>query len=105
MPGELAYVASKGAITAFMRSLAKEVGSKGITVNAFGSRTDRHRVDVRRSESNSHSTKCRREARTSGRRGPVDCLPGKCSGRVDQRGGYSRAGHLSSSCGSLELVH
>jgi 3-oxoacyl-[acyl-carrier protein] reductase len=34
MPGELAYVASKGAITAFMRSLAKEVGNKGITVNA-----------------------------------------------------------------------
>ena len=34
MPGELAYVASKGAITAFMRSLAKEIGGKGITVNA-----------------------------------------------------------------------
>jgi 3-oxoacyl-[acyl-carrier protein] reductase len=34
MPGELAYVASKGAISAFMRSLAKEVGRKGITVNA-----------------------------------------------------------------------
>jgi 3-oxoacyl-[acyl-carrier protein] reductase len=34
MPGELAYAASKGAISAFMRSLAKEVGSKGITVNA-----------------------------------------------------------------------
>jgi 3-oxoacyl-[acyl-carrier protein] reductase len=34
MPGELAYAASKGAICAFMRSLAKEVGGKGITVNA-----------------------------------------------------------------------
>jgi 3-oxoacyl-[acyl-carrier protein] reductase len=34
MPGELAYAASKGAITAFMRSLAKEVAGKGITVNA-----------------------------------------------------------------------
>lgn len=34
MPGELAYVASKGAISAFMRSLAKEVARKGITVNA-----------------------------------------------------------------------
>jgi len=34
MPGELAYATSKGAISAFTRSLAKEVGSKGITVNA-----------------------------------------------------------------------
>ena len=34
MPGELAYAASKGAICGFMRSLAKEVGGKGITVNA-----------------------------------------------------------------------
>jgi 3-oxoacyl-[acyl-carrier protein] reductase len=35
MPGELAYVASKGAITAFTRTLAKEVAHKGITVNAI----------------------------------------------------------------------
>jgi 3-oxoacyl-[acyl-carrier protein] reductase len=34
MPGELAYVATKGAISAFTRSLATEVGPKGITVNA-----------------------------------------------------------------------
>lgn len=34
MPGELAYAASKGAVTAFTRSLAKEVAHKGITVNA-----------------------------------------------------------------------
>ena len=34
MPGELAYAASKGAVTAFTRSLAKEVTHKGITVNA-----------------------------------------------------------------------
>jgi len=34
MPGELAYVATKGAISAFTRTLATEVGPKGITVNA-----------------------------------------------------------------------
>jgi len=34
MPGELAYVATKGAIEAFTRTLAVEVGPKGITVNA-----------------------------------------------------------------------
>jgi len=34
MTGELAYSATKGAISAFTRSLAKEVACKGITVNA-----------------------------------------------------------------------
>ncbi len=34
MPGELAYAATKGAIEAFTRTLAAEVGRKGITVNA-----------------------------------------------------------------------
>src|SRR5829696_7284 len=34
MPGELAYVATKGAIEAVTRTLAAEVGNKGITVNA-----------------------------------------------------------------------
>jgi 3-oxoacyl-[acyl-carrier protein] reductase len=34
MPGELAYVASKGAIDAFTVSLAAEVAGRGITVNA-----------------------------------------------------------------------
>jgi len=35
MPGELAYVATKGAISAFTVSLAAEVASLGITVNAI----------------------------------------------------------------------
>jgi len=35
MPGELAYVATKGAVEAFTRTLAAEVGHKGITVNAI----------------------------------------------------------------------
>ena len=34
MPGKLAYVASKGAIEAFTVTLAAEVASLGITVNA-----------------------------------------------------------------------
>jgi 3-oxoacyl-[acyl-carrier protein] reductase len=34
MPGELAYAATKGAVAALTRSLAVEVGHKGITVNA-----------------------------------------------------------------------
>jgi 3-oxoacyl-[acyl-carrier protein] reductase len=34
MPGELAYAATKGAISAFTRSLAREVAAKGMTVNA-----------------------------------------------------------------------
>ncbi len=34
MPGELAYIMTKGAIEAFTRTLAVEVGRKGITVNA-----------------------------------------------------------------------
>jgi 3-oxoacyl-[acyl-carrier protein] reductase len=35
MVGELAYAATKGAIEAFTRTLAAEVGHKGITVNAI----------------------------------------------------------------------
>jgi 3-oxoacyl-[acyl-carrier protein] reductase len=35
MPGELAYVASKGAIEAFTCTLAAEVAALGITVNAI----------------------------------------------------------------------
>jgi 3-oxoacyl-[acyl-carrier protein] reductase len=35
MPGELAYIATKGAIEALTRTLAAEVGHKGITVNAI----------------------------------------------------------------------
>src|SRR5919112_6857461 len=35
MPEELAYAATKGAIEAFTRTLAAEVGHKGITVNAI----------------------------------------------------------------------
>lgn len=35
MPGELAYVASKGAVEAFTTTLAAEVACKGITVNAI----------------------------------------------------------------------
>jgi 3-oxoacyl-[acyl-carrier protein] reductase len=34
MPGELAYAATKGAVSAFTRTLAAEVGHKSITVNA-----------------------------------------------------------------------
>jgi 3-oxoacyl-[acyl-carrier protein] reductase len=34
MPGELAYVATKGAVEAFTCSLSAEVASLGITVNA-----------------------------------------------------------------------
>src|SRR5581483_8472313 len=34
MPGELAYVATKGAIEALTRTLAAEVAARGITVNA-----------------------------------------------------------------------
>ncbi|MCJ7739519.1 MAG: SDR family oxidoreductase [Anaerolineae bacterium] len=35
MPGELAYVATKGAVEAFTVSLSAEVSSRGITVNAI----------------------------------------------------------------------
>jgi 3-oxoacyl-[acyl-carrier protein] reductase len=35
MPGELAYIMTKGAIEAFTRTLAVEVGHKGVTVNAI----------------------------------------------------------------------
>ena len=35
MPGELAYIATKGAIEAFTRTLAAEVWHKGMTVNAI----------------------------------------------------------------------
>ena len=35
MPGELAYVATKGAVEAFTRTLAAEVAERGITVNAI----------------------------------------------------------------------
>lgn len=34
MPGSLAYVATKGAISAFTRSLSQELAPLGITVNA-----------------------------------------------------------------------
>ena len=34
LPGELAYAASKGAVSAFTRSLAKELAQRSITVNA-----------------------------------------------------------------------
>jgi 3-oxoacyl-[acyl-carrier protein] reductase len=35
MPGELAYVASKGAVEAFTVTLAAEIAAQGITVNAI----------------------------------------------------------------------
>jgi 3-oxoacyl-[acyl-carrier protein] reductase len=34
LPGELAYAASRGAVSAFTRSLARELAQKGFTVNA-----------------------------------------------------------------------
>jgi 3-oxoacyl-[acyl-carrier protein] reductase len=34
MPGELAYIATKGAIEAFTVTLSAEIASRGITVNA-----------------------------------------------------------------------
>ncbi len=36
MPDELAYIGSKGAIDAFVKTFAIQVGHKGITVNSVG---------------------------------------------------------------------
>jgi 3-oxoacyl-[acyl-carrier protein] reductase len=56
MPGELAYVASKGAVEAFTRTLAVEVAARGITVNAVdpgatdtGWMNDTLKADIQRS--------------------------------------------------------
>jgi 3-oxoacyl-[acyl-carrier protein] reductase len=45
MPGELAYAATKSAIEAFTRTLAAEVGHKGMTVNAVNPGPTGHGLD------------------------------------------------------------
>ena len=47
MPDELAYVATKGAIEAFTKSVAPVAMEKGITVNAVDPATSEYGMDYR----------------------------------------------------------
>src|SRR5262249_43233053 len=78
-----AYVASKHAVLGFMRTLAKELGPRGITVNAVGPgwvRTDASMLSLRRMSQRSGQ----RESHPGG----VDECP--VAAGVDGTGGHCR---------------
>ena len=103
MPGELAYTASKGALQAFTVQLAAEVAPLGITVNAVGTRAERHRLDRRRPARRAPAEVPDGPDRPAGGRGGARGVPVLRGGGMGDGPGRARRGRVPARVSATEV--